>query len=68
MLNFSKIWDDNGFEIILGICIAVILIYGFYRKINNQKGNWSDSYSTYTLHDIDKISFNKKKIIKESKG
>jgi hypothetical protein len=69
MLNFSKLWDENGFEILLGICVAIILIYGFYRIINKQKGNWSNSYSTYTVSDIDKLTFNNsRKKFKESKG
>ena len=73
MFSLSKIWSENGFEIVLGVCLAIILIYGFYRILTKQKGSWSNSYSTYTAKDIDNLSFNNsnkqnKNIPKESKG
>ena len=58
MFSLSKIWSENGFEIVLGVCLAIILIYGFYRILTKQKGSWSNSYSTYTAKDIDNLSFN----------
>ena len=58
MFSLSEIWNENGFEILLGLCLAIILIYGFYRILTKQKGNWSNSYSTYTAKDIDKLYFN----------
>jgi hypothetical protein len=77
MFSLTKLWDENGFEILLGLCLAIILIYGFYRIITNQKGSWSNSYSTYTAKDIDNLSFGNKNrnyvntnrnVPKESKG
>jgi len=74
MFSLSKIWSENGFEILLGVCLTIILIYGFYRILTKQKGNWSNSYSTFTARDIDNLSFNNsnppvnKNIPKESKG
>jgi len=73
MFNLTKLWNDNGFEIILGLCLALILIYGLYRTITRQKGNWSNTYSTYTARDIDNL-FRKNNtqkqngLPKESKG
>jgi hypothetical protein len=73
MFNLVKLWNNNGFEIILGLCLALILIYGLYRTITRQKGNWSNTYSTYTARDIDNLfrknSIQKQNgIPKESKG
>ena len=69
MFSITKLWNENGFEILAGICLGIILIYGIYRIITNQKGNWNNSYSLYTVKDIDKFSLNNKKNVpKESKG
>ena len=73
MLNKIKnILVDNGFEILLGICLAIIIIYSLYRKFQGLNGNWSKSYYTYSIKDIDnykKDSFSQKKgPPKESKG
>ena len=47
MINKIKnILIDNGFEILLGICLAIIIIYGLYRKFKGLNGNWSKSYYT----------------------
>ena len=54
MLNKIKnILVDNGFEILLGICLAIIIIYSLYRKFQGLNGNWSKSYYTYSIKDID---------------
>ena len=72
MFGLNKLWNENGFEIVLGICLSIILICGFYRILTRQKGNWSNSYSTYKAKDIDKLfSKNnnmKNSLPKESKG
>ena len=60
MFSLTKLWNENGFEILLGVCLTIILIYGFYRVLTKQKGNWSNSYSTYTAKDINNLSFNNK--------
>jgi hypothetical protein len=46
--NIKKIWNDHGFEIVLGLCIAFILIFGLYRRISGGKGTWSKQ-SYYSL-------------------
>lgn len=48
---FSKliqIWKKHGFEIILGLCVAFILIYSLYRKISGKKGTWSQQNYYHT--------------------
>ena len=72
MINKIKnILIDNGFEILLGICLAIIIIYGLYRKFKGLNGNWSKSYYTYSIKDINDYNSNslpKKGPPKESKG
>jgi len=41
---FSKIkrtWKEHGFEIVLGLCVAFILLFALFRKITGGKGTWS---------------------------
>jgi len=40
--KFNKIWNEHGFEIVLGFCIAFILIYALWQKITGGKGTWSN--------------------------
>lgn len=39
--KLTQIWKKHGFEIVLGLCVAFILLYALYRKISGQKGTWS---------------------------
>jgi hypothetical protein len=67
---FNKIidlWDNNGFEILAGLSLAIILIYGLYRIITNKKGTWSDKYY-YNGENKKSFYENKKFLPKESKG
>jgi hypothetical protein len=52
--NIKKIWTDHGFEIVLGLCISFILIFGLYRRISGGKGTWSKQqyYSLPSSKDI----------------
>jgi len=72
MINKIKnILVDNAFEILLGLCLAIIIIYSLYRKFKGLKGNWSKSYYTYSIKDINEYKNNylpKKSGSKESKG
>ena len=36
-----NIWNSHGFEIILGLCVAFIIIFGLYYKLSGKKGNFS---------------------------
>lgn len=75
--KFSNFWNDNGFEIALGLCIAFLIIYGLYRFVTRKSGNW-DTFNS--IHSSLKTSntnpnnnpntpFNgKRKPPKESKG
>ncbi len=51
--KIKQIWEERGFEIILGLCIAFILIYALFRKITGGKGTWSKKqyYSIPTSRD-----------------
>jgi len=66
--KIKEIWDNNGFEILVGISLSIILIYGLYRIITKKKGTWSDKYY-YNGKDIKQPFYDNKKILpKESKG
>lgn len=42
--SVGRFWESYGFEILLVLSIAFIIIYGCYRIFTNQKGSWSTSY------------------------
>jgi hypothetical protein len=43
MLNkLREIWDKHGFEILVGVAVAIIIIYALIRI--GKKGTWSTSY------------------------
>ena len=66
--KLRDLWDNNGFEILVGLSLALILIYGLYRIITKKKGTWSDKYY-YNGQDIRQpFNENKKFLPKESKG
>jgi hypothetical protein len=66
--KLRELWDNNGFEILVGLSLALILIYGLYRIITKKKGTWSDKYY-YNGQDIRQpFNENKKFLPKESKG
>ena len=47
MVSFSSIkqlWQDHGFEIVLGLSLAFIIIYGLYRKFSGGKGTWASTF------------------------
>jgi len=39
--KIKNIWNEWGFEIILGFCLVFILIYALYRKLSGKKGTWN---------------------------
>lgn len=69
MISFSKIreiWDEKGFEIILGLCIAFFLILFIYGKLTGKTGTWNKSYY---YDNNKKYKSNKRRFIpKDSKG
>jgi len=62
--KISNYWEENGFEIIIGLCLAFFLILFLYRKIVGKKGTWSDSY----YYTPTKKEIIKRKPPTESKG
>lgn len=54
---FSKIkslWNDSGFEIVLGLCISFILIFALYRRLTGKKGTWSKQKYYLSSLPVDK--------------
>ena len=39
--KIKAIWDSHGFEIVLGMCVAFILLFALYYKIVGKKGTYS---------------------------
>jgi hypothetical protein len=44
--NFDKFWEENGFDILVGISIGIILINYFYRE--GKKGTWDKTFQRPT--------------------
>ena len=72
--KLKDIWNDKGFEIVFGICLAFIIIFGLYNIITNKKGSWSkniileEKKNNYIMNNNDiKQSINPKDN-KDSKG
>lgn len=40
--RLNRFWNEHGFEILLGLSVAVILIFSLFRI--GKKGTWSNSY------------------------
>ena len=59
--RLTEIWEKWGFEIILGVCLAFILIYSLIRS--GKKGSWSNTYKY-----LPQERGNKRGPPKESKG
>lgn len=41
-------WNSHGFEIILGISLSFLILFGLYRKIRGKKGTWSKHRQYYS--------------------
>ena len=39
--KLTKLWDNKGFEICLGLCIAALIIFALYNKFKGVKGTYS---------------------------
>lgn len=42
----KELWNNHGFEIVLGLSLAFIIIFALYKKIKGDKGTWSKTYPT----------------------
>jgi hypothetical protein len=62
--DIKKFFINHGFEILLALCIAVIIILTLYNKITGNKGKWSKGY--YYNSKSDKVDNIPKKT--DSKG
>lgn len=46
--RIKNLWDNYGFEILISLCIAFIVLYGLYRRIAGLKGTWAkDRYKIF---------------------
>lgn len=43
--KLKKLWEERGFEIVLGLCVAFLIIFGLWRKLTGKKGTWSSNYT-----------------------
>lgn len=73
--KIKELWDNKGFEILFGLCIAFILIYGLYRLVTKKKGTYSKNYYYKGKKDNFDLNYDdisaeptKKQIPRESKG
>ena len=55
--KIKEIWENNGLEILVGVFIAFFILYGLYRIITKKEGNWSKTYSTYNVKDVDNFKY-----------
>ena len=39
--KIKQLWSDKGFELCLGLCLAILLIFALYNKIKGTKGTYS---------------------------
>jgi hypothetical protein len=68
--KIKELWEEKGFEILFGLCIAFIIIYGLYRLITKKRGTYSKSYYYNKPNSNHESVYEspKKQIVKESKG
>jgi hypothetical protein len=41
-------WNSYGFEIILGLSLSFLILFGLYRKITGKRGTWSKKRQYYS--------------------
>lgn len=64
--KIKELWENKGFDILVGLSIAFIIIFGLYRLFSNKSGSYSDKFY---YNPNENINYEiKKKIPKESKG
>jgi hypothetical protein len=61
----QNIWNKNGFEIVIVLCIIFFILLAIYRK--GKKGTWSSTYN-YNKSSVSKQKDSFKKPPKESSG
>lgn len=62
MINrIKQIWTEKGFEIILVLCIAFILIFGLYHFITGKKGTYSSDKNYYKYLPAKNYQYNSTK-------
>jgi len=63
----KDLWDNKGFEILVGLSISLILLLTLYHKITGKKGTWSNDIPYYTTPTKPQFTVYQKDT-KDSKG
>lgn len=68
--KLTKLWDERGFEICLGLCVASLIIFALYNKLKGTKGTYSKSGKYFLpisipIRDVKRV---KKGAPRQSKG
>ena len=66
--KLTKIWNEKGAAICLGLGIAFLLLFALYNKIKGGKGTYSKNGQYYVLPSSKSRSIHKKQRPRESKG
>lgn len=40
--NLKNLWENRGFEIMVGVCIFMLLIFGIWNTFKKKKGSWTN--------------------------
>ena len=69
-MSINKIWNEHGFNILLGICLTFILVVGLYNIFKKKTGTWDKKYiyKQQTSPVVNKSNFNPRENKVESKG
>jgi hypothetical protein len=49
-MNITKIWNEHGFNILVGLCITFILVVGLYNIFKKTNGTWDKNYTYNPLY------------------
>ena len=68
--KIKEFWDNKGFQILVGIFIAIIIIFGLYNIFSGKKGSWTKNYKNFFNDEmyIPKDDYIKRGPPKESNG
>jgi len=65
--KIKELWENKGFDILVGLSIAFIIIFGLYRLFSNKTGSYSDKFY-YNPNENINYQSKTNKIPRESKG
>jgi hypothetical protein len=62
LLKLKNLWNNYGFEIVIGLCILFLLLFGIINKLTNKKGTYSSKnhiFSSLSNFNKNNSNFNK---------